>query len=138
MFNSATYTRQFLNSCYSRQYYGLPYGNSSNVDFPDSSNPYLGKFDALTDCWQLHYESTTIYNSYYSGTHTANYGTRGDIFGYTREVVWQVVRWCWLLLENVDNVPGMSDTEKTKIKAEAKCIMAARYFDMFRLTEDYH
>lgn len=132
VFNSATYTRQFLNSCYSRQYYGLPYGNSSNVDFPDSSNPYLGKFDALTDCWQLHYESTTIYNSYYSGTHTANYGTRGDIFGYTREVVWQVVRWCWLLLENVDNVPGMSDTEKAKIKAEAKCIMAARYFDMFR------
>ena len=46
--------------------------------------------------------------------------------------MWQVVRWCWLLLENVDNVPGMSDTEKTKIKAEAKCIMAARYFDMFR------
>ena len=132
IFNSVTYTRQFLNTCYSRQYYGLPYVNSSVDDFPDSSNPYTGKFDALTDCWQLHYSETTIYNSYYSGTHTANYGVRGDIFGYTREGVWQTVRWCWLLLENVDRVPGMGEDEKVQIKAEAKCLIAARYFDMFR------
>ena len=134
IFNSVTYTRQFLNTCYSRQYYGLPYVNSSVDDFPDSSNPYTGKFDALTDCWQLHYSETTIYNSYYSGTHTANYGVRGDIFGYTREGVWQTVRWCWLLLENVDRVPGMGEDEKVQIKAEAKCLIAARYFDMFRAT----
>lgn len=132
VFNSVTYTRQFLNTCYSRQYYGLPYVNATVDDFPDSSNPYTGKFDALTDCWQLHYSATTIYNSYYSGTHTANYGVRGDIFGYTREAVWQTVRWCWLLLENVDRVPGMSEDEKTSMKAEAKCLIAARYFDMFR------
>ena len=132
IFNSVTYTRQFLNTCYSRQYYGLPYVNSSVDDFPDSSNPYTGKFDALTDCWQLHYSGTTIYNSYYSGTHTANYGVRGDIFGYTREGVWQTVRWCWLLLENVDRVPGMGEDEKVQMKAEAKCLIAARYFDMFR------
>lgn len=132
VFNSAVYTRQFLNACYSRQYYGLPYVNSSIDDFPDSSNPYTGKFDALTDCWQLHYSATTVYNSYYGGTHTANYDTRGDIFGFTREVVWQTVRWCWQLLENVDRVPGLSEEEKTQMKAEAKCLIAARYFDMFR------
>mgnify|MGYP007124149759 CR=1 FL=1 len=39
-----------------------------------------GKFEALTDCWQLHYSSTTIYNRYYNGSHTANYGQRGDKF----------------------------------------------------------
>ena len=136
VFNSVTYTRQFLNTCYSRQYYGLPYVNSNVDDFPDSSNPYTGKFDALTDCWQLHYSATTIYNNYYSGTHTASDNdsgkVRGDIFGFTREVVWQTVRWCWLLLENVDKVPGMSDEEKIQMKAEAKCLIAARYFDMFR------
>ena len=132
IFNSAIYPRQFLATCYSRQYYGLPYVNADLDDFPDSSNPYTGKFDALTDCWQLHYSATTIYNSYYSGTHTANYGKRGDIFGYTREVVWQTVRWCWLLLENIDRVPGMGEEEKAQMKAEAKCLIAARYFDMFR------
>lgn len=132
VFNSATYTRQFLNTCYSRQYYGLPYVNDSSGDLPDSSNPYLGKFEALTDCWQLHYTSTTIYNSYYSGSHTSNYDLRGDVFGYTREMVWQVVRWCWLLIENIDRVPGMDNTEKNKLVAEAKCLIASRYFDMFR------
>lgn len=87
VFNSAEYTRQFLTACYSRQYYGLPYINKNQEDgVPETSNPYLGKFEALTDCWQLHYSSTTIYNRYYNGSHTANYGQRGDKFGYTREM----------------------------------------------------
>ena len=42
------------------------------------------------------------------------------------------MRWCWLLLENVDRVPGMGEDEKVQMKAEAKCLIAARYFDMFR------
>lgn len=48
VFNSAEYTRQFLNTCYSRQYYGLPYNTDSNGNIPDSSSPYLGKKDATT------------------------------------------------------------------------------------------
>lgn len=35
-------------------------------------------------------------------------------------------------MENIDRVPGMDDTEKTQLVAEAKCLIAARYFDMFR------
>ena len=66
------------------------------------------------------------------GSLNANYGTRGNIFPYTREMVWEVVRWCWLLMENIDRVPGMDSTEKTQLVAEAKCLIAARYFDMFR------
>ena len=38
VFNSAEYTRQFLNTCYSRQYYGLPYNTDSNGNIPDSSS----------------------------------------------------------------------------------------------------
>ena len=34
VFNSAEYTRQFLNTCYSRQYYGLPYNTDSNGNIP--------------------------------------------------------------------------------------------------------
>lgn len=132
VFNSAVYVRQFLNTCYSRQYYGLPYNTDSNGNIPDSSSPYLGKVEALTDCWQLHYSGTTIYNSYYSGTHTSNYGTRGDVFSYTREMVWEVVRWCNMLIENINSVPDMDDAEKNYIVAQAKCLIAARYFDAFR------
>lgn len=132
VFGSAVYTRQFLNTAYSRQYYGLPYNTDSNGNIPDSASPYLGKIEALTDCWQLHYSSTTIYNDYYGGTHTSNYGTRGDVFSYTREWVWQVVRYCWLIIENIDRVPDMDDDEKEYLVAQAKCLIAARYFDAFR------
>lgn len=112
VFNSAEYTRQFLNTCYSRQYYGLPYNTDSNGNIPDSSSPYLGKKDALTDCWSLYFSDATVYQQYYLGSLNANYGTRGNIFPYTREMVWEVVRWCWLLMENIDRVPGMDNTEK--------------------------
>lgn len=132
VFNNAEYTRQFLNTCYSRQYYGLPYNTDAAGRIPDSSSPYLGKKDALTDCWQIHWADAAIYSLYYNGKHTANYGTRGDIFPYTREMVWEVVRWCWLLIENIDRVPGLSEAEKTQLIAEAKCLIASRYFDMFR------
>lgn len=132
VFNSAEYARQFLNTCYSRQYYGLPYNTDSNGNIPDSSSPYLGKKDALTDCWSLYFSDATVYQQYYLGSLNANYGTRGNIFPYTREMVWEVVRWCWLLMENIDRVPGMDNAEKTQLVAEAKCLIAARYFDMFR------
>lgn len=132
VFGSAVYMRQFLNTYYSRQYYGLPYNTDVQGDIPDSSSPYLGKVDALSDCWQLHYSETTLYDRYYGDTHTSNYGLRGDVFGYDREWVWQVVRSCWMLIENIDRVPDMDAAEKAYLVAQAKCLIAARYFDTFR------
>ncbi|MDR0939010.1 MAG: RagB/SusD family nutrient uptake outer membrane protein [Mediterranea sp.] len=132
VFNNADYARQFLNTCYGRQYYGLPYNTDSQGRIPDSSSPYLGKKDALTDCWHIHWNGAAIYNLYYVGTMTSLGGQRGNIFGYDREMVWQVVRWCWLFLENIDRVPGMDATEKARLVAEAKCLIASRYFDLFR------
>lgn len=133
VFGKAEYTRQFLNTIYGRQYYGLPYKN--DVNLPASSNPYVGKVDALTDCWQIHWGESKIYTEYYTGAHTANY-SRGDktedVFSYNDEKVWEAVRWCWLLMENIDRVPGMDQEEKKRLVAEAKCLIAARYFDMFR------
>ena len=130
VFSSAVYTQQFLNSIYGRQYYGLPYKDDTSL--PVSSSPYCGKVEALTDCWQLHWRDAQLYSQYYSGIHTANYSRRQDKFCYNDEKVWEVVRWCWLLMENIDRVPGMDSTEKTQLVAEAKCLIAARYFDMFR------
>ena len=120
VFNSAEYTRQFLNTCYSRQYYGLPYNTDSNGNIPDSSSPYLGKKDALTDCWSLYFSDATVYQQYYLGSLNANYGTRGNIFPYTREMVWEVVRWCWLLRENIDRVPGMDNAENRRLQAAGR------------------
>lgn len=53
-------------------------------------------------------------------------------FNYCGENVWSAVRAAYIFLENVDKTPGIDDAEKTRLKAEAKCIIASRYFDMFR------
>lgn len=132
VFNSADYTRQFLNAVYGRQYYGLPYMNQTQTTIPASSSAYNGKKDALTDCWQIHWSGCAIYSRYYSGSHDASYGWTGDICGFNDEKVWESVRACWLLIENIDGVPGMAAEEKTQLTAEAKCLIASRYFDLFR------
>ena len=50
VFSSAKYTREFLTSLYSYQYYGLPYYNGSSTGgFPENSNPYVGKSEVLSD-----------------------------------------------------------------------------------------
>lgn len=42
------------------------------------------------------------------------------------------MRWCWLLMEHIDDVPNLDANEKARMIAEAKCLIAVRYFDMFR------
>lgn len=75
VFSNAEYTRQFLTSIYALQYYGLPYSQATDK-WPAVNNPWIGKVDALSDCWQLHWSATAIYKRYYSGTHTS--GTTSD------------------------------------------------------------
>ena len=130
VFGNAEYTRQFLTNLYGMQYYGLPY---KNVSDQESSNNYVGKVDALTDLYVFTYgESAGIYKPYFKGQHTANYGIRQDKFSYLKNNVWEAVRAAWLLIENIDNVPGLSQDEKNSMVAQAKCILATRYFDVFR------
>ncbi len=130
VFNNAEYTRQFLTGIYSLQYYGLPFANSSAFPYPN--NPYMGKFEVLSDAFHNNWANASIQVRYYGGTHTSGYGLRGDKFDFTYSNVWEAVRYCWLLLENIDNVPDMENVEKEQLKAEAKCLLAARYWDIFR------
>ena len=114
VFNSAEYTRQFLTGIYGMQYYGLPFSNASGL--PTSQNSYQGKLDGLTDCYQIHWNGTAIYNSYYSNTLSAN---NDALIGFTSDKVWEAVRQGYLLLENIDRVPDLSDEERASIAAQA-------------------
>lgn len=44
---------------------------------------------------------------------------------------WVQIRRCYKIIENVDNVPDMSDSEKEMYKAEALGLIAYRYMGMF-------
>lgn len=124
VFNSAVYTEQFLNSIYALQYYGLPYNNNCG----NSASPWTGKFDQLTDCWVMHWDGNTVYKAYYSGTLDA---TQQPLLSYSNDNVWQAVRAGWKLIEHLPDVPGLSDEKKASFKAQAQCLIAARYFDLF-------
>lgn len=127
VFGNAEYTRQYLASIYTRQFFGLTLGTANY--YQKSASGWNGKVEALSDCWQLHYQSAKPYNYYYSGTLTAN---DVNIFDFANEYIWETVRWSWVMLENIDRVPDMGEAEKNRIKAEVRCIIASRYFDAFQ------
>lgn len=128
IFGKAQYARRFLWEAYSKLYYGLPryWDNTSKMN--------MGMFETLSDSWHSHLSWDGVNRQYYSGIYNA--GTEngsGEIkFGYYKEQVWETVRIAWIFIENVDRVPDMDEAEKARLKAEAKVIIASRYFDLFR------
>lgn len=129
IFSKAEYARRFLWTSYSRLYYGLPvYWDN------DKKKMNMGMFETLSDSWHSHLSWDGVNRLYYSGSYSA--GVENDSsdskFGFYRENVWNTVRACWIFIENVDRVPDMDAAEKERLKAEAKVIIASRYFDAFR------
>ncbi len=132
VFGNPEYTRQFLAAIYSTQYYNLPTNSTNSA--PQCQNYWKGMPDALDDCYQLFFNNTIVFSKYYNGTLTSSIDNKknGNIYPFTNEYIWENVRHCWLIIENVDKVPGMQDAEKARLKDEARCLMAATYFWAFR------
>lgn len=132
IFGKAEYARRFLWSTYRKMYYGIPFEWSSIGDKMNTS-----MFECLSDCFHSHNSWAGPNRYYYSGTYTAstedNEDTRSETrFNFNEEGVWEAVRSSWIFIENVDRVPDMKSDEKERLKAEAKLIIATRYFDIFR------
>ncbi len=129
IFGKATYARAFLWDTYSKLYYGLPvYWNAVE------GKMNTGIFEMMSDCWHSHTDWNRVTRKYYSGSYKAGDEDSGDDtrFGYTKENCWEAIRAAWLFIENVDKVPDMEEAEKKRLIAEAKVIVASRYFDLFR------
>lgn len=50
----------------------------------------------------------------------------------SKRSIWNCVRDCELLIDNIHRVPDMTDTEKARYTAEAKTILASKYLDGIR------
>lgn len=129
IFGKAEYARAFLWKAYSKLYYGLA-TNWNNVD----GKMNTGMFEVLSDCWHSHNSWDGLNRHYYSGAYNASAedNTSETRFGYTKENCWEAIRAAWMFVENVERVPDMPAEEKKRLAAEAKVIVASRYFDMFR------
>ncbi len=45
---------------------------------------------------------------------------------------WKTIRKCYIMLENIDNVPDMTTELKDRYKGEAKILVALEYFEMWK------
>ncbi len=137
VFTSAEYTRNFLWSAYGQLYCTYTSGNMMNG----------APIDVLSDSYQCYVTWGGPIQSYYPGTltedaqDTENSNYQGK-FSYStknpsstadgRVSIYETVRKCWQIIENIDRVPDMADDEKSRLRGEAYTIMASRYFDAFR------
>ena len=139
VFTSAEYTRNFLWSAYGQIYCTYTSGNMMNG----------APIDVLSDSYHCYVGWGGPKQSYYPGllTEDAQDTENGNFqgkFSYStktgglssdaggRVSIYETVRKCWQLVENIDRVPDMADNEKSRLRGEAYTIMASRYFDAFR------
>ncbi len=139
VFTSAEYTRNFLWSAYGQLYSTYTSGNMMNG----------APIDVLSDSYHCYCSWGGPIQSYYPGSLTEDaqdtedgnfqgkfsYSTKFGGLGADsggRVSIYETVRKCWQIIENIDRVPDMSDDEKSRLRGEAYTIMASRYFDAFR------
>ncbi|MCM1449063.1 MAG: RagB/SusD family nutrient uptake outer membrane protein [Clostridiales bacterium] len=127
IFANPDYVNQFLTQIYTKQYYGLPYKHDAKNG--NSADHYVGKLDALTDLYQMHWSACRVWSQYYTGTLSANdtplisfAGT-----GLTSDHVWETVHDACLIKENIDRVPNMTEKQKKYIVAQATALQAFAY-----------
>lgn len=133
VFSKAENARYALWNIYSDMYFGLSEKMSSK-------RPIEYKFDGgVLDELSDSHHSLIGYDGpakvWYAGAYNAATEDAGSLtckFPFLKARVWECVRAGWLFVENIDRVPDMTADEKARLKAEAKIIIASRYFDMFR------
>ena len=133
VFSTAEYARRVLS--YSYQY--LPYGLETSGYY---TTMWLGTIEGLTDlnCDNVGYSGVQrvyysgSYNSSVENTPRATYMTTKIRFNESETHMWSAIRHAWILYNNVDRVPDMTQTEKERLKAEAKMLVAIYYAHMLR------
>ena len=119
VFTSAEYTRNFLWSAYGQLYCTYTSGNMMNG----------APIDVLSDSYHCYVSWGGPKQSYYPGLLTENaqdtedgnfqgkfsYSTKGGLNSDAggRVSIYETVRKCWQLIENIDRVPDMDDNEKS-------------------------
>lgn len=133
IFSNAEYAQRVLWKSY--QY--LPYGLETSGYW---TQMWLGTLEGLTD---LNYDNvgySGLAKIYYPGNYNASIedAPRGTYeatkirFNNSETNMWTGIRHAWLMYENVDKVPDMTDSEKARLKAESKMIVAVYYAHMIR------
>lgn len=134
VFSTAEYARRVL--WYSYQY--LPMGLETSNSYWNTM--WLGTIEGLTDLNQDYLGYSGVNKVYYAGNYNAgtentpraNYMATKIRFNENETHYWSAIRNAWLIVDNIDRVPDMDQTEKLQLKAEAKMMVAVYYTHMLR------
>lgn len=131
VFSNAEYARRVLWNSYDKLPFGLPITGRKTV-------MNKGTIEGLTDLAHTAVNDSGERQVYYPGRYSADI-ENGAIstsvvskYRFTEFGAWDGIRHAWLFYENVDRVPDMTESEKNRLKAEAKILVAVFYADMFR------
>lgn len=127
IFSKAEYTRYFLWNLYNHM--SCPFFNKDQIQ----SSP----IETLSDIFHAYSNWSGAYLWYYPGnaTEALQENDIHDKFPFSnsndgkRRSIYDAIRKGWLLIENMDRVPDMTDDEKSRLKGETYVIMATRYLD---------
>ena len=128
IFSKGEYTKYFLWSLY----------NQVNCPFYDGNELNSSPIEVLSDIFTSHCSWSWANEYYYPGLPTED--SQGawirDKFAFNtsgnRRSIYDAIRQGWILVENIDRVPDLSETEKSQLKGETYLIMATRYLDGFK------
>lgn len=131
VFGDPDLAQRFLTNAYR----SLPYG-PGRTSGPYDTNAFAGDILAsLTDINQTFFEAGGVSKFYYPGIYnasTAQNQSHQVKFNYFNSGAWDGIRKGYTFLENVGQVPDMDESTKTRLKAEARMIIAAQYIRLFR------
>lgn len=131
IFGKAEYARRVL----WRSYQYIPYGMETPGFWTQMC---MSTIEGLTD---LNYDNigySALSNTYYPGLYNASVEDNTTInanrtkMQFSASGIWTGIRHAWLFYENVDRVPDMDEQEKSRLKAEAKMMVAVFYAHMLR------
>ncbi len=137
IFSSKVYTEYLLWQCYEGLY--APFKSCYTLN--------SGVMEALSDIMHSELGWDELGRVFYTGTLTAanansswvqsrfafiSQGGIQNMDNQSKRSIWNCVRDCELLIDNIDRVPDMTDEERAQYTAEAKVILASKYFDGIR------
>lgn len=126
VFSTAEYARRVLWYSYQSLHYGLCRKDRFEL------MKYVGN-DALTDLCHPANTDNNANKTYYQNLYNAGVQNgNGSAVQARYGVQWSAVRNAWLLIQHVDKVPDMTPVEKSRLKAEAKTLIATHYSELFR------
>lgn len=127
-FSSRVNAEKVVTNAYIALPYGLPYGWAGYQD-----KMGMDLLEAITDLCQSYMGwGNEADKNYYNGQYDPSGVLFRSKYSYAEEHCWESVRNAYIVIENIDRVPDMTQEMKDRRKAEMKMVIAVHYTDMFR------